>query len=387
MKKNFFMFSAILIIAMFGGVFTSCSSDDDNDSKYTFFAGEYDFEANGIYYTVSMDDLTCMVVNGKKEYKGEVILPSTVNYNGRTLTVVEIKSGAFRGCSQLTGITIPNTITSIGDSAFDGCYKLERINIEDGETVLNMGYGPWAPEDDGTKLGLFCLEWESSPWDNSPSLRLYIGRNLNCQRISYYHYGPFSFRKIKKVTFGNFVTTIEDRMFQDTKGLTNVTIPNSVTTIGNLAFYGCSALTNVTIPNSVTTIGNSAFNECSALTNITIPNSVTTIGNLAFYGCNALINVTIPNSVTSIGSSAFMYCNKLTSITIGNSVTEIGEYAFNEDDALTEVYSLNMAPPYILNSFTKRHYLNTKIFVPQEALEAYQNADEWKNFWNLQGIK
>lgn len=387
MKKNFFVPIAVFMIAMLSGVFVSCSSDDEPDSKYNFSAGNYDFEVNGIYYDLtSLNELTCIVVNGKEEYKGDIVLPSTVNYNGRVLTVVGIGNRAFYGCSQLTGITIPNTITSIADFAFEGCYKLERINIEDGETVLNMGHGPQNPNGDGTNAGLFYLDG-----DNSPSLRLYIGRNLDYNN---YTCSPFLRRKIKELTIGNFVTAIEDFMFQETKGLTNVIIPNSVTKIGRSAFLDCSDLVNVTIPNSVVEIGNNAFEFCFSLTNVIIPNSVTKIGEYAFGWCSSLTNVTVGNSVTKIGNKAFYFCTGLVNVTLGSSVTEIGHGTFSGCDSLTELYSLNTTPP-IHNTtppdvvsgfgFTKNQYMTLNVYVPNEALEAYQSAEEWKDFWNLQG--
>ncbi|MDE5888164.1 MAG: leucine-rich repeat domain-containing protein, partial [Muribaculaceae bacterium] len=87
-----------------------------------FSASAYDFEVNGIYYTVTdLPNLECEVVSGDTEYEGEVIIPSTVTFNSKTLTVVGIVYGAFSGCSSLTSVTIPDSVTSIRNSAFYGC--------------------------------------------------------------------------------------------------------------------------------------------------------------------------------------------------------------------------------------------------------------------------
>lgn len=105
-------------------------------------ASAYDFEVDGIYYdVVSLSEFTCKVVKMFDNYKysGDVVIPAHVNYANKTFTVVEIKDMLFRDCSELTGITIPNTITRIGDYMFDGCIKLERVKIEDGETALELG--------------------------------------------------------------------------------------------------------------------------------------------------------------------------------------------------------------------------------------------------------
>ena len=313
----------------------------------------YDFEVDGIYYdVVSLSELTCKVVKeaSNKYYEGEIIIPATVNYANKTLTVVEIGYEVFRGSSDLTGITIPNTISSIGNNMFNDCSKLARVTIEDGNTVLELGYKT------STDRGLFY---------NCPIDSLYLGRNLSYNPYSSSGYSPFALNSsIKKVTIGN-----------------------SVTSIGQNAFYWCSRLISVDIPNSVTSIGSFAFYNCSGLTSVTIPNSVTEISSSAFAYCSGLTSVTIPNSVTSIGDNAFYNCSSLTSVTIGNSVTSIGSYAFEYCSSLTTLYSFNTTPPNVgSNNFTNNQYMTLNVFVPQEALEVYQNANTWNNFWNLQGF-
>lgn len=168
-----------------------------------------------------------------------------------------------------------------------------------------------------------------------------------------------------------------------------MTIPNSVTSIGWSAFILSSGLTSVNIPNSVTSIGYSAFERCSGLTSVTIPNSVTTINDFAFEGCSGLTSVTIPNSVTSINDCAFFGCSSLTSVTIPNSVTSIDEWTFNDCNSLTEVYSLNLTPPSTnttYSPFDDRIYQEATLYVPEEALEAYRNAEGWKQFQNIKGF-
>ena len=160
----------------------------------------------------------------------------------------------------------------------------------------------------------------------------------------------------------------------------------SVTSIGDNAFSSCSGLTSVTIPNSVTSIGNSAFTDCASLTSVIIPNSVTSIGNSAFRYCTGLTSVTIGNSVTSIGDYAFTDCSGLTSVTIGNSVTSIGYDAFRGCSGLTKLVSLAVEPPICgRGAFEKVDKTTCQLLVPEESINKYKTADQWKEFLNILG--
>ena len=214
----------------------------------------------------------------------DLILPD--NYNGKKYRIHDY---AFNGCSELTSVTIGNSVTSIGAYAFYGCTGLTRVTIPD--SVTSIG-----------------------------NLAFY-----GCAGLT-------------SVTIGNSVTKIGDRAFSGCTGLTSVTIGNSVKSIGVEAFYGCAGLTSVTIPDSVTSIGSSAFSGCKELTSVTIGNSVTSIGSCAFYGCAGLTSVTIGNSVASIGDWAFLNCTRLTSVTIPDSVTSIGSQAFYNCTGLKTIY-------------------------------------------------
>ncbi len=217
----------------------------------------YDFEVDGIYYdVVSISNLTCKVVQGDIKYSGDVIIPAHVNYANKSLTVVEIADRLFY-CkseteSELTGITIPNTITSISNNMFRNCTKLERVTIEDGENVLDLGFNE----------GYYSGDYYRGLFRDSPITSLYLGRNLS-YKLSSTSPSPFyMIRTLKEVTIGNSVTEIGDEAFSSCSGLTSVTIGNSVTKIGRNAFQNCSGLTSVTIPNSVIEIGDCAFRYC-----------------------------------------------------------------------------------------------------------------------------
>ena len=137
---------------------------------------------------------------------------------------------------------------------------------------------------------------------------------------------------------------------------------------------------------SVTSIGDGAFANHSGLTSVTIPNSVTSIGNYAFFNCSGLTSVTIPNSVTTIGEIAFGGCSGLTSVTIGNSVTSIGDSAFKDCSGLTKLVSLAVEPPICgEGAFEKVDKTTCQLLVPQESINKYKTADQWKEFLNILG--
>ena len=230
-----------------------------------------DFQSGDLYYNITNDTIAPYTVEVTTNYVygfyplTTVIIPETVTNNGTTYSVTSIGRNAFQ-YSFLTSITIPNSVTSIGEDAFYNCSSIDTV--------------VWNAKN--------CADFDSNG-------------------------SPFS-SEIRSFTFGNEVEHIPAYLCRDMKNLTFLTIPNSVTSIGGEAFRNCSSLTSITIPNSVTSIGWQAFYDCSSLTSVTIGNSVTSIGGSAFAYCSSLTSVTIPNSVTSIGVEAFAYCDSLKSV-------------------------------------------------------------------------
>ncbi len=190
-------------------------------------------------------------------------------------SVTSIEENAFNNCRGLTSIAIPNSVTSIGLFAFQHCTGLTSVTIP--ESVTSIGYGILTGCD-----GLKSLTWnvKKCRFDYSGAMGWTLfGQNSGTQ--------PF----IISVTFGDDVEEIYEGICSQLSSLKTITIGNSVTSIGDHAFMFCSGLTSVTIPNSVTSIGSGAFSNCSGLTSVTIPNSVTSIGGHAFYGCYALTEI------------------------------------------------------------------------------------------------
>ncbi|NYT15936.1 MAG: leucine-rich repeat protein [Methanomassiliicoccales archaeon] len=302
-----------------------------------------------------------------------------------------IRDRAFYTCT-LTSITIPDTVTFIGNSSFEACMVLASVTIPDSVTFLG-----------------------SAAFQNCRLLTsVVIGDNVPAILANTFWYCS----SLGSLTIGNNVTYIGNYAFQNNFFLTSLTIPDSVTEIGNDAFDWCYRLYDVTIGSGITRIGSCAFEDCYQLFSITflglnppvvgtrwaddagrdhggakghaylgsnfpapggslgglimgsyipfdytfifaygqvgitgytgsggaitIPGEiggypVTAIGNSAFYGCSTLTSVIIPDSVTTIGNQAFGSCLSLTSVTIGSGVTSFGMNAFAYCSALTSV--------------------------------------------------
>ena len=313
-------------------------------------------EIDGIYYNLDNINNTAEVArNSSANCSGNITLPQTVIYQGLSYEVKDIGTNAFRSCSGLTSITIPNSVTSIGNGAFWYCSGLTSITIPNSVTSIGdfvfyyCGLISVTIPNSVTVIGDYAFAGCSGLTSVTiPNSVTNIGDNVfeGCRGLtsvtipnSLTSIGDYVFyySGLTSITIPNSVTSLGDYVFSGCSGLTSITIPNSVTSLGDYVFSGCSSLTSVTIPNSVTNIGENVFEDCRGLTSITIPNSVTSIGNNAFQGCSGLTSVTIPNSVINIEDCVFLDCSGLTSITIPNSVTSIGTSAFSGCSGLTSI--------------------------------------------------
>ncbi len=353
-------------------------------------AWAYDFSATSpsghtLYYEIISGTTNVGVVSPATDWNsyiaGDVVIPDTVTYNSVTYTVTELRTisgyyGTFSMCSDITSITIPNTVTTIGDLAFFNCTGLTSVTIPNSVTSIGLGafFNVKHIIYNGTATG---SPWEALSSQNNfvedgfvysdstkTSLLAYIGTSTNvtipnsvtsienysfanCRGLnsviigdSVISIGIYAFadsRDLNSVVIGNSVTTIGSSAFLNCVGLNSVVIGNSVTSIGWSAFLNCVGLTSVTIPNSVTNIGSSSFGRCTNLDSVTIGDGVTSIENSAFYGCSALKSVSIPNSVTTIDTLTFAQCTSLSSVTFGDSVTSIAYLAFAECVSLDSV--------------------------------------------------
>ena len=275
--------------------------------------------------------------------------------------ITKIGENAFRNCSTLSGITIPNGVIECCSNAFNGCSLLSRVDITDLSAWCGIDFGK-------------------------------VYANPLCYGSKLYLNGVES---------------------------TDLTIPSDVTAIKQYAFYGCTSLVSVTIHDKVISIGGSAFGACvsisrvditdlsawcridfangsanplfnggklylsgTELTDLTIPSDITSINGFTFSGCTSLTSVAIHNQVASIGRSVFSSCTGLTSVTIGNSVTSIDELAFYRCSNLVEIYCKPTTPPALGGTYVFDYGPSSgrQIYVPSASVDAYKTATNWSEY-------
>ena len=176
------------------------------------------------------------------KYKGNIVIPESIVYEGFECSVTSIGNSAFSSCNELNSVVIPNSVTAIGNNAFNHCSSLFSLTIPNSVS----------------SIGAFAF---------------------------------FSCSGLTSITIGESVISIDEDAFENCSSLTSLMIPNSVITIGNQAFRGCSSLTSIMIGNGVTQIGMEAFENCTGLTSLTIGSGVKKIFYHAFANCPELADV------------------------------------------------------------------------------------------------
>ena len=247
-------------------------------------AKPHDFEVDGIGYKVKGEEAEVTFTNYTgNSYADDVVIPSQVTFEGKTYPVTAIGHSAFRNCTRLKSLTLPNTIKRIGKYAFSDCYLLRSLTVPSSVTVI----------------------------DNAAFIGCYL---------------------LSNVTLNNGLKSIEYFAFFDTPSLSVVNVPSTVTNVSDGAFM-YSGVKRVTLGNSVSNLNDYTFNNCFYLTDVTIGDKVKNIGDYVFEGCTNLMSVTIGSSVEWIGNEAFVDCPSLTSLVLKpvDPPVVAGTESFDED--------------------------------------------------------
>ncbi len=299
--KKFLMFvlSLLLMLSCFP---LSCAEERDT------IASEPKYDASQEYVYTVLEDGTAKIIYCQCAEEN-ILIPDTLD----GIKVTSLGDGAFRICSLMKTVTIPDSVISVGINPFCLCENLTDIYVSPDHPYLATIDGVLFSKPDKC---LICYPSKAQAESYSiPNGVLIIG---DC--------AFYCCKALTSITIPDSVTSIGDSAFSQCR-ITSIAIPESVTSIGRRAFSGCS-LESVVIPAGVTSIEDGTFNMCFSLESVTIPDTVISIGDYAFVYCSRLMDITIPDGVTRIGDYAFSRCNSLSSIIIPESVTYIGYNAF-----------------------------------------------------------
>ena len=366
--------------------FNSCTSLNSATISNNGGIGEYAFSNCSSLVTATISNNGGI---GDYAFGGCISLATaTISNNGG------IGDYAFSGCSSLVTATLGDSIASIGASAFNGCSKLNEIVIPDAVTAIG-----------------------SEAFENCKSLEtVKVGNGT--KSINSSAFGGCS--ALSSITLGGSVTTIGSDAFYACSSLPEIVIPQSVTKINSYVFDGCTALADVIIEDRTTALslgsngssplfsscpldsvyiggkitystsssyGYSPFYRNTSLRSVVITDTEEEVYDNEFYGCSNLKNVSIGNGVKKIGNWAFSGCSALDYFAFGNSVQSIGEEAFSDCNNVTQLISRAKTPPTCgVQALDDINKWNCTLWVPENYKAEYQSAEQWKEFFFVEGI-
>lgn len=339
-------------------------------------SGNDEMTIDGLKYQITGNNT--VEVSGVDGSPESVTIPDHVTYNETTYTVAGIGAGAFNSsdtanalqsvtmpenspgftyisgqafanCHEITSLTIPASVTSIGSSGTMGAFYdmtgLETVTFAEGSKLEDLGPNTFSgctslqtlvlPE--GLKMvsGNIVVGCTSLGSVTIPSSVTHLDPDAFCMTNSngtrtYHNISKFTIASGGTYTLANGVLYTTDAIVKVFEASGDVVIPEGIKSIGESAFVMQEGLTSVTIPDSVTSIGEGAFGGCAALktVNFSGESSLSAIPAAAFYGCSSLTSITVPEGVTEIGDMAFAGCTGLETAVLPDGLETIGTYAF-----------------------------------------------------------
>ena len=248
------------------------------------------------------DDAHCEITGCTAAVQGDVRIPAAIAVEGKELPVTAITQDFFYSGSDITGLTIPASVTLLPRQFCESKKNLTSVTFEG--SIITIPHAAF----------------------------------LSCNNL-------------KTINLPDEVSTIGSNAFQNCTRLETIKLPSTLSTLENYAFAGCESLKSITIPGSVTAIPDSAFSGCAALASVTIGDGVKSIGGSAFANCKSLTEITFPKSVNTVTAGLILSgCANLESVTFENPECEIGNISGTAEKPLTIYgYEGSSAEKYCVN--------------------------------------
>ena len=295
--------------------------------------------------TVTVNNIRYYIDNGEatitmqdEALSGDIAIPESITNKGRSYTVVRATNGAFQN-TDITSISLPNSITSLGNNCFQHCKNLIYVKLPDNITSL------------GDNCFQFC-------------------------------------HNLISVKLPDNITSLGDYVFSSCRKLSSIKLPDTLTSLGEYCFSFCDGLTSLLLPNSITTLGPGCFMGCENIETITLPSNITSLPPFCFKNCKELSEITLHEGITSLGMSCFSGCSSLTSIKLPKSINKIdgndlnNEGCFEDCSNLQEVTCLwdNLDGIDVSNYTFDNIFSEAKLYIPKGTMAMYKAKEPWSNF-------